>query len=542
MVARSGVAAVAVCFLHSYANPDHERLMGELLQGAVGDAYISLSHQVLREYREYERTSTTVLNAYVGPKVSRYLAELEDILSSYGFSGQLLIMQSNGGVMAPEVARRVPVAMMESGPVGGIMAAAHSGRQLGYRNLIAFDMGGTTAKASMVLDNKPDIAQGYYIGGYASGHPVMLPVVDVVEVGTGGGSIAWIDEVGALKVGPRSAGGQPGPMCYGWGGTEPTITDANVLLGRISASRFLGGEMPLDIHKARRGIEDRLSTRLGLSPVEAALGVVQIAVSNMSLAVRGVSVERGFDPRDFVLVTFGGAGPAHAAAIARELHIPAVVVPRLPAHFSALGMLLTDLRHDFVRTHYSSLREVDFGALETIFGELVEEGREVLQAEGVGVEDMSFERFVDVRYVGQEFCLQTPVSERTLQKSDRDAVQAAFDELHDRRFGHRAAEEPVEIVNLRLTAHGRIQQPAFPALSTHETSPLPVETRAVYLDSSERPVMCPVYDRDGLGAGARIEGPAIIEEYASTTVLFSGDRAQVADRGELLIQVNESKL
>jgi N-methylhydantoinase A len=533
----AGAEAVAVCFIHAYANPAHELRMGEVLSAIMPTAYRTLSHEVLREYREYERTSTTVLNAYVGPKVSRYLEELERILRDMGFVGRLLIMQSNGGVMAPEVAKAIPVAMMESGPVGGIIAAAEVGKSLGYRNVIAFDMGGTTAKASLVKDNEPEIAQGYYIGGYASGHPVMLPVVDVVEIGAGGGSIAWIDQVGALKVGPQSAGGEPGPICYGWGGTEPTITDANVVLGRIDASRFLGGEMPLDVDKARAGIAEKVAGPLDLDPVEAALDIVQIAVAMMSLAVRGVSVERGYDPRDFALVACGGAGPVHAAAIARELHIPSVIVPRLPAHFSALGMLLTDLRHDYVRTYYKALAECDFSEIRKIFGELVEHGRQTLAEEGMAPETMTFHHFLDIRYIGQEFWIQVPVSPEHVAAGDREAVRHAFDELHDRRYGHRATDEPVEVVNVRITAVGRGSKPSFPPLPVSGDGEALAGRRDVYLSDAQRSVSCPIYDRDKLRAGQTIAGPAIVEEYASTTLLFPGDTGRVAPTGELIIEI-----
>ncbi|HLH26138.1 MAG TPA: hydantoinase/oxoprolinase family protein [Chloroflexota bacterium] len=535
-VAAADVEAVAVCFIHSWANPDHEARMGEVLRAALPGTYLSLSHEVLREYREYERTSTTVMNAYVGPRVSRYLAALEDLLAQLGFRGRLLIMQSNGGVMAPDTAKRTPVAIMESGPVGGILAAAEVGRALDYPSVIAFDMGGTTAKASLVQDGVPDIAQGYYVGGYVSGQPVMLPVVDVVEVGTGGGSIAWIDEVGALKVGPRSAGGHPGPIAYGWGGTEPTITDANVVLGRLSPTRFLGGEMRLQVDAARAGIAERVARPLDLDPVAAALGIVKIAVAKMSLAVRGVSVERGFDPRDFALVAFGGAGPLHAAEIARELHVPTVVVPRLPAHFSALGMLMADLRHDYVRTYYRPLAESDFAAIQAICDELIAHGRALLADEGVRPAAMRFERYLDVRYVGQEFSIQTPVTEAELAAGDQAAIRARFDAIHDRRYGHQAADEPVEIVNVRLTARGARERPAVGAVAPAVGDPR-VGTRPVVLDDPARPVDCPIYDRDRLRPGVPVSGPAIVEEYASTTLLFPGDVARAAPTGELIISI-----
>ncbi len=535
-VAAAGVAAVAVCFIHSWANPAHERRMGAILRDALPGAYLSLSHEVLREYREYERTSTTVLNSYVGPKVSRYLDDLEALLAARGFGGRLLIMQSNGGVMAPAAAKRLPVAMMESGPVGGILAAAEVGPAIGYRNVIAFDMGGTTAKASLVQDGRPEIAQGYHVEDAGGGHPVMLPVVDVVEVGAGGGSIAWIDDVGALKVGPRSAGGAPGPICYGQGGVEPTITDANVVLGRLNAGRFLGGEMPLQVEAARAGIAAKVAAPLDLEPTQAALGIVQIAVAKMSLAVRGVSVERGFDPRDFALVAFGGAGPLHAAAIARELHIPTIVVPRLPAHFSALGMLLADLRHDYVRTYYRPLAEADFAAIDRLFAELEEQAGRLLVSEGARPAALAYQRFLDLRYVGQEFAVQTPVAADEVAAGDPATIRRRYDELHDRRYGHHATSEPVEIVNLRLTARGRRERPAFPPLAAAGGDPL-VGRRPVVLDDPRRPVDCPIYDRERLPAGRTVEGPAIVEEYASTTVLLPGDVARPAESGELVIHV-----
>jgi N-methylhydantoinase A len=367
-VAKVSPEAVAVSFLHSFINPAHEARMGEKIRKILPSTYISLSHEILREYREYERTSTTVVNSYIGPIVKRYIEDLEKLIDSMGFPGELLIMQSNGGVMSPDAAMKVPVAMMESGPVGGIMASAEIGKRLGYEDVIAFDMGGTTAKTSLIKDGQAAVAEGYYVGGYASGQPVMLPVVDVVEVGAGGGSIAWIDDVGGLKVGPQSAGGYPGPVCYDQGGEEPTVTDANVVLGRISSQNFLGGEMPLNLEKARKAIEEKVASKLGLSIEEAALGIIQIAVAKMSLAVRGVSVEKGYDPRDFVLVASGGAGPVNALAIARELNIPRVIIPILPAHFSAMGMLMTDIKHDFVRTYYKPLIEADFSQKNSLQG------------------------------------------------------------------------------------------------------------------------------------------------------------------------------
>lgn len=537
-IKESGAVAAAVCFIHSWANPAHEIGIGQILTERAPELFQSLSHEILREYREYERMSTTVLNAYVGPRVSKYLQDLEDLLRSFGFHGQLLIMQSNGGSMSPETAKRIPVATMESGPVGGIIAAAEATRGLGYANVIAFDMGGTTAKVSLVQDNEPAIAQGYFVGGEASGHPVMYPVVDIVEVGAGGGSIAWLDDVGALKVGPRSAGGHPGPVCYGQGGEEPTVTDANVVLGRLVADRFLGGEMPLDVAAAREAIRKRIADPLRLTVEEAALGIVRIAIAEMSLAVRSVSVGRGYDPRDFAMVAFGGAGPLHSAEIARELHIPTLIVPRVPGHFSALGMLLADLRHDYVRTYYKSLNACDFSAIEAIYAELIAEGRALLKAEGVAPDQIVFQRFLDMRYIGQEFPIQTPVSADDVARHDTATLRAAFDRIHDRRFGHQAVDEPVEIVNLRLTAKGKRGQSEFPKVAGTSSGGVLGERKIVFNDPA-KPVLCPIYDRDQLASGQVVQGPGAVVEYASTTVLFEGDMLTVASTGELVIRINQ---
>jgi N-methylhydantoinase A len=531
-LAREGVGAVAVCFLHSYANPEHERLAGRIVEQALPGCYVSLSHEILREYREYERMSTTVVNAYIGPTVGGYVHNLHSQLESLGFAGELAIMQSNGGVMSPQAAVRRPVMMMESGPVGGIIAAAEIGRMLGYKNVVCFDMGGTTAKASLVQSAEPTMAEGYYVGGYASGHPVMVPVVDVVEVGAGGGSIAWIDEVGALKVGPRSAGAAPGPMAYCRGGQEPTITDANVILGRIGVSDFLGGEMKLDRQAAIRGMAERIAKPLNMEVAACARAVVQIATAKMSLAVREVSVEKGYDPRDFVLVASGGAGPVHAVAVARDLYIPTVVIPQFPSHFSALGMLMTDERHDFIRTYYSDLAEADFPALQSIHDEMTAEAKSLLTP---GI-DAAYQILFDLRYVGQEFALQVPVGLEQITSAHPAAIRSSFEALHEQRYAHHAPQERVEIINVRLVALGKRAKLSWPRLSSGGP-PASQERRAVHFDQGNAAVECPVYRREELPAGAELAGPALVSEYGSTTVLFPSDRLRVAETGEMIVSV-----
>jgi len=528
--AAEGVEAVAVCFLHSYVNPAHERIAGEMIRAAMPDAYISLSHEILREYREFERISTTVVNAYIGPRVGGYVTRLNASLGEIGFRGALSIMRSNGGVMTPQIATERPAAMMESGPVGGIIASAEVGRALGYSNVISFDMGGTTAKASLVRDGEPTMAPGYYVGGYASGHPVMLPMIDVVEVGAGGGSIAWLDDVGALKVGPQSAGADPGPICYRGGGSAPTITDANVALGRLDPDNFLGGEMKLDAESARRGIAEKIGAPLKMDMVAAAQAIVEIAIAKMSLAVREVSVAKGYDPREFALVASGGAGPLHVVAIARELHIPTVIVPLFPSHFSALGMLLADERHDFIRTFYADLATVDFAALLQIHDEMLAETSAALRH----VAKAEPQIHLDLRYVGQEFTLQVPVSLAAIAAGDRAGIRAAFDALYEHRYAHHSPEEPVEMVNIRLALIGKRPRPSFPRVA--EGAPAkPSHERAVYLADKSLP--CPVYRRESLGAGSAIRGPALVQEHGTTTVLFAQDALTVAPSGELIISV-----
>src|SRR5215471_11628311 len=532
MLADEGVEAVAVCFLHSYVNPEHERIAGEMIRQALPDAYLSLSHDILREYREFERMSTTVVNAYIGPKVGGYVSSLKSSLGEIGFRGDLSIMRSNGGVMTPEIATERPVAMMESGPVGGIIASAQVGLALGLPNVISFDMGGTTAKASLVRDGEPTMAPGYYVGGYASGHPVMLPMIDVVEVGAGGGSIAWRDDVGALKVGPQSAGADPGPICYRGGGSEPTITDANVALGRLDPDHFLGGQMKLDAEGARAGIKAKIADPLGLEPVAAALAIVEIAIAKMSLAVREVSVAKGYDPRDFALVASGGAGPLHVVAIARELHIPKVVVPLFPSHFSALGMLLADERHDFIRTFYCDLASVDFATLLKVHHEMVAQASATLRHAAQAQRQIH----LDLRYVGQEFTLQVPVSVEAIASGDRAGIRAAFDALYEHRYAHHSPDEQVEMVNVRLALIGKRPKPVFPRLAARGGAK-PARTRAVYLAEARKALPCPVYQRETLGAGDEIAGPALIQEHGTTTVLFAQDTLTVAPSGELIITV-----
>jgi N-methylhydantoinase A len=531
------VESVAVCLLHSYANPIHEQLLGQLLREHFPEAYVSLSHEILREFREYERTSTTVLNSYVGPIVSRYLVSLEKMLGDGGFRGTFRVMQSNGGVMSAETAMKMPVTMMESGPVAGVIAAAHLGEQLDCQHVISFDMGGTTAKASLIKDFHPEVTSSYYVGGYVSGHPMMLPVVDIVEVGNGGGSIAWIDPAGGLKVGPQSAGAAPGPACYGQGGIEPTVTDANLIVGRIDPEYFLGSGIRLQREKAAQAIAEKIGKPLGLSLDEAALGILTIANFNMSLAVRAVSVEKGYDPRDCVLVPSGGGGALHAIAIARELSVPRVIVPSMPAHFSALGMLLADLKHDYVQTFVRELAETTGAEIANAFASLEDSAMATLTEEGATPEQIVLRRFLDMRYRGQEYTLPVPLHEDLPTLGDFNAIRSRFDQLHQEHYGHSAPNEPVMMVNLRLSALGRFANRLPLAPFSHDSDKRERGNRRVIFDSGQPPIHCPIFLRSGFKAEDRLNGPAVIEEQGATVLLYPKDKMQVNEFGYLVIDV-----
>ncbi len=538
---RLGVEAVAVCLLHAYANPDHERRVGQVLRDACPELFVTLSHEILREYREYERTSTTALNAYVGPRVRAYLDRLEGYLDGASFTGSAQIMKSNGGTMSLGQARNEPVSMMESGPVAGMIGAAQLARILDIGKCIGFDMGGTTAKASLITDAELEIREGYFIGGYASGQPMQLPVADIVEVGAGGGSIAWCDEMGAMHVGPQSAGADPGPACYGLGGTEPVVTDADLHLGRLNAGRFLSGAMGLDAGLAERAITERIAQPLDLTPTEAALGIAKIADAAMSLAVRSVSVARGCDPRECTLLAFGGAGPVHAASLAHEIFIPQVVVPKAPGNFSALGMLLASWRQDLVRTFVGLLGDMDQGAAEAAFAELSAAGQSLLQAEGMEDAGAAFAFAADLRYQGQEHTISVPVSSAgDFGPGGAQSLSGDFADLHERRYGHAASAEPIQVVNLRLTITAPregelisewLAQPHRPEAAE------PDQERAVTFDAEGEALATRILWRPGLPAGTEIEGPAVIEEPHSTILVFPGDTARISEHGHIIISI-----
>jgi N-methylhydantoinase A len=534
------VEAVAVCFLHSYANPLHERLAGELLRRINPDMFVTLSHEILREFREYERTSTTVLNAYVGPRVRDYLGTLEAYLHREDFSGKVRMMRSNGGVMSIRKAREEPVSMMESGPVAGMIGAGRLATHLGITRAIGFDMGGTTAKASLITDGVPAVEEGYVIGAPASGQPMQLPVVDIVEVGAGGGSIAWVDQTGGLHVGPKSAGADPGPACYGKGAADPVVTDADLVLGRINPDRFLNGGMKLDIVAARRALYGKVGEPLGLSIEEAALGIATIADSAMSLAVRAVSVNKGVDPRNTTMIAFGGAGPLHAVNIARQIFIPRVIVPKVPGTFSALGMLMASWRQDFVRTFIGRIGSLDSAATESVVAELASEGLAQLKRDGISDQGADFRFWAGLRYVGQEHALPILIERVEMLTCDTAALRERFHIEHDKRYGQAAMHEELEIVNVRLVlTSARVDTIAeeWMAQMWEPTETKGELTRDVIYSDAAQPIESRVLWRPAMAPGDTVLGPAVVEEPNSTILIHPGDRVTVTSTGHLVIDL-----
>ena len=467
------VQAVAVCLMFSFLNDVHERRIGERLRAALPDLPVFLSSEVLPEIREFERMSTTAVCAYVGPVLTSYLQRLAAALADLDLPA-LHVMGSNGGVLDVAEALRMPAAAVESGPAAGVIAAQRLGDQIGRANLISFDMGGTTAKASLIENGRIETTSEYEVGGqgnvgrwlHGTGHPIRVPVIDLAEVSAGGGSIAWIDPGGALRVGPASAGAEPGPACYGRGGDRPTVTDANVVLGRLSRTHLLGGRLPIDASAAEAAVRTHVADPLGLGVMEAAAGIVSVVNHGMAEALRIVSVERGHDAREFSLVAFGGAGPVHAAALAEELDIPEVVIPTIPGGFSALGLVATDLRRDWSHTFYSPVESIDPKALDQRLAELERAAQAMLRDAGIPKPDRVVERAADCRYTKQAYELTVPLAGGTVTRESLEALAREFHAQHLRTYGHENPNESVQMVNVRVTATGRMPRVEFRAGAT----------------------------------------------------------------------------
>ncbi len=523
----SGFDAVAICLLHAHANPAHERLVARLAAAADPDLTVICSHEVAPEWREYERTSTTVLCAYVAPVIASYLQQLEGRLAECGLAAPLRVMQSNGGVMTAVTARSRPLQTLFSGPVGGTAAGVAVGEDLGLDRLICIDMGGTSFDVSLVIDGVADVEMQTTF----EGHPVLSPTVAIHTIGAGGGSVAHA-AAGGLRVGPRSAGAEPGPACYGLGGTEPTVTDANLLLGRLPSAARLGGSLVLDVEAASSAIEG-LAGQLGLDATGLATGTVAVADAAMANAIREITVSRGIDPRDFALLAFGGAGPLHAAALADELELGRIVVPADPGVLSAWGMLQADVRHDLVQAFFTPLAELLPETLDGAVEDLAERARQLLKEDGVADAAIELEPAADLRYVGQEYTVTVPFPLDRPVAATLAALPEDFANAHLERYGHNNPGEAIECVNLRLTALGRTSAPPRPAVP-ELPEPVPVATERVRFGDQVHDV--PVLRRGDLGCGARLTGPCVLLEDACTSLVPPGWTATCSDKGHLLLE------
>jgi len=543
-----GIEAVAVTLLHSYRFPDHERQIGEILAREAPEMTVSLSSDVVPEIREYERTSTTICNVYVRPVVDRYLARLEASLRELGVNCEMLVMLSSGGICTVETARQYPIRLVESGPAAGALAAAHLGQSIGVENLFSFDMGGTTAKACLIDGGEPLTSSDFEVSRVyrfkkGSGFPVSVPVIEMIEIGAGGGSIASIDQLGLLKIGPRSAGAVPGPACYGQGGTEPTVTDADLVLGNLDPNFFLGGTMALDRAAAERAIEERVAKPLGLSITEAAWGIHQLVNENMASAARVHAIERGKDPRKYPIFAFGGAGPVHAFRVAKILHAPGLIVPAGAGVASTIGFLVAPLAFDFVRSSIARLDRLDWSDVNRLCAEMEYEGRDLLSRASVGADEMRIVRTVELRYVGQGHEVRVPVPDGELSDASLPVILESFESLYRHLYHRIAPGNPIESVSWRLVVSGPTPSVPLSRLGNSDggTRSDPIKSyRDVFQPEAGAYVRTRVYDRYRLHPGDTVAGPAIVEERESTVVLGPSSVARVDDFLNLVVSFLEA--
>ena len=542
---REKIRAVAIALLHSYMNPKHEQEIKNILQTAYPQIFVTCSSEIAPEYREFERTSTTVVNACLMPIVSFYVNDLSDRIQKLGISSPLSVMQSSGGMASKNVIVEKPVSMVESGPAAGVIASSFYGKMLRIKNIISFDMGGTTAKAGIVQDGIPEVVTEYEVAGKVhsgrivkgSGYPVRFPFIDLAECSAGGGTIACVDTGGALRVGPISAGADPGPACYGKGGEKPTVTDANLILGRLNPNYLLGGKMKVFPRLSQKSIEKEICEKTGLGLADVAAGIIRIVNSTMAKILRIVSVERGHDPRQFTLNSFGGAGPMHACALAEELHISSIIVPTNPGLFSALGLLTADFTCSLVKAIMKTVKDVQLSDVEVTFRKLQAEGMKTLESQKVKPDNMTFLRQLDMRYFGQGYELTIPVF-APLTKEEFDRVIESFHSKHKAFYGYAVREENVELVNARLVAVGIVMKPKLmkQKLCTRQPSAEALlTTRNVFFEKYKDYVECPIYVREKLKPGNIICGPAVIEQYDATTVVHSNWKARVGEFGNFLM-------
>ena len=538
----AGVEAVAICLLHAYLNPIHERRLAALLREAAPHVAVSCSSEVVPEIREYERASTTTANVYVAPLMARYLEDLERRLHGLGIPGQLYVMQSSGGIALPPLARRLPIRLVESGPAAGALAAAQAARERGDSRLLSFDMGGTTAKACVIDGGAPLVAREFEVARAdrfkkGSGLPIRVPVIEMIEIGAGGGSIARVDRMGLLKVGPDSAGADPGPACYNLGGRQPTVTDADLLLGYLDAEFFLGGRMRLDRAAAERAVSEHVARPLGLDPTAAAWGIHRVVNENMAAAARIHGIERGRDLRAYPLFAFGGAGPVHCWQVARILRVPRILLPFGAGAMSAWGLLAAPLAFDFVRTVRARLDAADWDALTRLFVEMEDEGRDLLARAGVAAGDARVSRIAEMRYVGQGHEVEAPMPAGRLSPASLPAITASFEDAY-RALYHRLPQGvPIEALNWRVTVAGPPPRLAFGGGAGPATADAVKMSRRAWFAEAAGWIDTPVYDRDALRAGATFTGPAIVEERESTAVIGPGASCLVDDGLTLVVHL-----
>jgi N-methylhydantoinase A len=535
-----GIESVAIAFLNSFMNAEHELRTKEIIREELPDVHVCTSAETLPEIREFERTSTTAANAYLMPVIETYLERLKDALTEWGYDGQLLVTHSGGGVITARAAASVPARICHSGPAGGVIGGLLVGQSAGFDSVITFDMGGTSADLSLVENGKPSLALEWKVDWNI---PILFPAIDLVAIGAGGGTLAWVDAGGSLRVGPHSAGANPGPACFGLGNEEPTITDAHLFLGRLNPDRYLGGDFTIHPELAEQAIE-RLAERLGLSPAETASGILRIANANMSSATHLISVERGYDPRDFALVAGGGAGALHAVDIARELGIPHVVAPATPGVTSAVGILQVDLRHDIMRSVLKQERELDGVRLSAIFAELMAEAQQILADESIPEDRRRIELSLDVRYYGQTPYMNLVLDEVPQSAEAIHSIGQRYGEDYEREFGYRLDEEiaVIEFVNARVAAIGITDDADIDRPSEGSDCPEPRETRSVYFDETGDFTPTPIFARSSLGPDAAIAGPAVIEQMDTTVLVPPGTSARVDSALNIVIDCSRTAL
>jgi N-methylhydantoinase A len=539
-----GVEAIAVSLLHSYQNPDHERAVGRVLEEYAPDMVVSLSSDVVPEIREYERTSTTIANVYTRPVVARYLNRLAASINELGIDAPLYVMISSGGLSTVETAARFPIRLIESGPAAGALAAAYHGKESGRPTLLSFDMGGTTAKACLIEDNRPSISPEFEVNRVyrfkkGSGLPIRVPVIEMIEIGAGGGSIARVDALGLLKVGPDSAGAEPGPVCYGRGGTQPTVTDADLYLGYLNPRYFLGGSMNLDLASAEHALAS-LGREIGMDAIGAAWGIHAVVNEQMASAARMHAVEQGKDPRAYPMYAFGGAGPVHAYRVAEILGCPEVIIPYGAGVGSTIGFLVAPVAFDFVRSYVCRLANADWNIVNTRLGEMEDEGRAILAEAGVPASEIEFERSAELRYAGQGHDVRVTLPDGSLKEQSCPEIEQRFAEEYARLYGRTPSGNPVEAINWRLIAQaaGSLNQPRIATPDPGTTESTGVSEREIYLPEEQRRVAVPVYSRYSLSPGSRLSGPCVIEERESTTIVGPNARIEI-DRGRSIVMTFE---